>query len=63
MKNNSIIFRLFSYTKPYKLYLLGAISSAVLSISLTLYGPILIGNTIDLILGPGNVNYTKIFKI
>lgn len=63
MKKNSILYRLFSYTKPYKFYLLGAILSAVISISLTLYGPILIGNTIDLILGPGNVNYTKILKI
>lgn len=63
MKKNSILYRLFSYTRPYKFYLVGAILSAVISISLTLYGPILIGNTIDLILGPGNVNYAKIFKI
>ena len=63
MKKNSILYRLFSYTKPYKFYLFGAMFSAIISISLTLYGPILIGNTIDLILGPGNVNYTKILKI
>lgn len=63
MKKNSILHRLFLYIRPYKFYSFGAILSAVISISLTLYGPILIGNTIDLILGPGNVNYTKILKI
>lgn len=63
MKKNSILYHLFSYIRPYKFYLLGAILSAFISISLTLYGPILIGNTIDLILGPGNVNYVKILKI
>ena len=63
MKKNSTLYRLLSYTKPYKIYLFGAILSAIISISLTLYGPILIGNTIDLIVGPENVHYTKILKI
>ena len=63
MKKSSTLYRLLSYTKPYKIYLIGAIISAIISISLTLYGPILIGNTIDLIIGPSNVHYTKIFKI
>ena len=52
MKKNSILYRLFSYIKPYKIYLLGAILSAIISISLTLYGPILVGNAIDLIVRP-----------
>ena len=55
MKQNSILLRLLSYTKPYKKYLFGAILSAIISISLTLYSPILVGNVIDLILGPNNV--------
>jgi len=63
MNKNSILYRLLSYTKPYKIYLFGAILSAIISISLTLYGPILIGNAIDLILGPGNVHYSQILKI
>lgn len=63
MKKSSTLYRLLSYTKPYKMYLIGAIVSALISISLTLYGPILIGNTIDLIIGPNNVHYSKIFKI
>jgi ATP-binding cassette subfamily B protein len=63
MKKSQTLYRLFSYIKPYKIYLFGAILSAILSISLTLYGPILVGNTIDLIIGPSNVHYDKILKI
>lgn len=63
MKKSSTLYRLLSYTKPYKIYLISAIISAIISISLTLYGPILIGNAIDLIIGPDNVHYTKILKI
>ena len=63
MKQSSILLRLLSYTKPYKKYLFGAILSAIISISLTLYSPILIGNVIDLIIGPENVHYSKILKI
>ena len=63
MKKSSTLYRLLSYTKPYKIYLLGAIISAFISISLTLYGPILVGNAIDLIVGAGNVHYNKIFEI
>lgn len=63
MNRNSILLRLLSYIKPYKIYLVGAILSAIISISLTLYCPILIGNAIDLIAGPNNVQYSKITKI
>jgi ATP-binding cassette subfamily B multidrug efflux pump len=63
MNKNSVLNRLLSYTKPYKIYLFGAIISAIISISLTLYSPILVGNAIDLIIGPQNVQYPKVFKI
>lgn len=63
MKKSSTLYRLLSYTKPYKIYLICAILSALISISLTLYGPILIGHTIDLIVGPQNVHYDKILKV
>jgi len=63
MNKTSTLYRLLSYTRPYKIYLFGAILSAIISISLTLYGPILIGNTIDLIVGPKDVHYTKILEI
>ena len=63
MNKKSTLYRLLSYTNPYKTYLFGAILSAIISISLTLYGPILVGNAIDLILGPENVHYAQILKI
>lgn len=63
MKKGSILHRLLAYTMPYKEYLFGAIFSAIISISLTLYSPILIGKTIDLMIDPGNVQYSKILKI
>ncbi len=63
MEKDSTLYRLLSYTKPYKIYLIGAILSAIISISLTLYGPILVGKTIDLIVGPTNVHYAEILKI
>lgn len=63
MNKNSVLRRLLSYTLPYKRYLLGAIVSAVISISLTLYSPILVGKVIDLIIGPQNVQYSKILNI
>jgi ATP-binding cassette subfamily B protein len=63
MNKNSVLRRLLSYTLPYKRYLLGAIVSAVISISLTLYSPILVGKVIDLIIGPQNVQYSKIISI
>lgn len=63
MNKSSILRRLLSYTMPYKKYLFHAIFSAVISISLTLYSPILIGKAIDLIIGPQNVHYDKVLKI
>ena len=63
MKKNSTLYRLLLYIKPYKVYLLLAILSAIISVSFTLYGPILIGNAIDLIIGPENVHFNKILEI
>ena len=43
----SVLKRLLQYTKPYKGFIAGAVVSAVIQISLSLYGPILIGQAID----------------
>lgn len=59
----SVLKRLMRYTKPYAGFLIGALISAVISISFTLYGPILIGRAIDNIIGAGNVNHQKIIPI
>lgn len=64
-KNNTrqTFMRILSYTKPYRLYVVGAVLSAIISVALTLFNPILIGRAIDLMVGPGQVDYNGIFKI
>lgn len=59
----TVLQRLLVYTRPYRGYLIGALLSAVLSIAFTLWGPVLVGDAIDLILGPGNVQYAGILRI
>lgn len=61
--NTTIVKRILKYTKPYNKYILIAFISAVINISLTLLTPILIGNGIDLIVGKGNVNFSKLINI
>lgn len=51
------------YTKPYTHFLIGAIISAVINISLTLYGPVLIGRGVDTITGKGAVNHRGMIPI
>lgn len=67
MKQNKttqqVIRRILSYTKPYNIYVMGAIISAIISVSMTLFNPILIGKGIDFMMGPGDVNYKGIVKI
>ncbi|MGG7213896.1 ABC transporter ATP-binding protein [Clostridium nigeriense] len=61
--NTTIIKRILKYTKPYNKYIIIAFISAVINISLTLLTPILIGNGVDLIIGKGNVNFSKLIHI
>ena len=50
-----ILKRVLGFSRPYIGYLVLALISAVLSVGMTLYAPILIGRGIDQIIGPGNV--------
>ena len=51
------IFRVLGYARRYWLYLAGALGGAVLSVALTLWAPVIIGDGVDLILGPGQVDF------
>lgn len=51
------------YIKPYWLYVVSSILLAVITVALTLYAPILIGEAIDSIIGKNNVNFSEIFSI
>lgn len=65
MKQNtaSIVVRLLEFTKPYRKYLIGAFLCALLSVAMTLYAPILIGHGIDTVIGPNQVDFTRLAGI
>lgn len=55
--------RVLRFAKPYRWYLLAALVSAVLSVALTLYAPVLIGRGIDQIIAPGKVYFDNLLPI
>ena len=59
----SVVRRVLKYMKPYKGLLALAILSAIISVSLTLYIPVLTGNAIDNIIDKGNVNFENVLQI
>ncbi len=59
----SVVRRVLKYIKPYKGLLALAILSAIISVSLTLYIPVLTGNAIDNIIDKGNVNFDNVLQI
>lgn len=59
----SVVRRVLKYIKPYKGLLALAILSAIISVSLTLYIPVLTGNAIDNIIDKGNVNFENVLQI
>ncbi len=62
-ENRGILRRLLVYTRPHRLYLIGAMTFAFASVLLTLMVPVLIGKGVDCILGPGKVDYRKLIGI
>ena len=63
MKNKSSVSKILKKIKPYSGYLVIALLSAVISVSLTLYIPVLVGQAIDNIIDKGNVNFENIVQI
>lgn len=63
MKNQSVVLKILKKIKPYSGYLVLALLSAVISVSLTLYIPVLVGQAIDNIIDKGNVNFENIAQI
>ncbi len=61
--NKSVIKKVLKYIGEYKIYLLLSILFAAISVVLTLYVPILIGEAIDCIIEEGNVNFDKMLPI
>ncbi len=53
----SLLKRLLSFTRPYLSYLALALFFAVVSVSMTLYAPVLTGRAVDLVAGKGVVDF------
>lgn len=58
-----IIRKVLKYIKEYRILLSISIALAAATVALTLYVPILIGNAIDYMIGPSNVNFEAIAQI
>jgi ATP-binding cassette subfamily B multidrug efflux pump len=58
--NKETFFRVLKYIAPYKAFVAISVLFAVISVASQLYIPILSGEAIDLMLGPGNVDFTGI---
>ena len=63
MKKQSSVSKILLRIKPYMGYLILALTTAITSVSLTLYMPVLTGNAIDNIIDTGNVNFENISTI
>ena len=61
--NKGVVKRILIYTAKYKRYLVGAFVFAIVSVCLTLLGPVLVGYAIDYIIGKGNVDFGSVGRI
>ena len=53
--------QMLQYVKKHSLFVILSILFAAISVALTLYVPILIGDAVDLIVAPGQVNFEEMF--
>ena len=58
-----VLKRILSYSKPYSLYLILAITSALIGVLVSLFTPIFIGNAVDLIISKDNVDFIGLKNI
>lgn len=63
MDKKPVLGRILSFTKPYLGFLILSFFSAIVSVGLTLYAPVLVGNGIDLIIDKGNVDFEALMPI
>ena len=62
-KNTSTVMKVISYIKKYRLLMLLSALLSLVTVALTLYIPVLIGEAIDLIVGAGQVDFAGIARI
>lgn len=61
--SGKILKRLFAYTRPYRSLIIMSLLCAVISVTLSLLIPVLIGSAVDYIIGPGDVDFAGIAKV
>ena len=59
----SVLKNLLAFVRPYRGYLIVSLFSAVISIALTLLGPVLVGDAIDFIVDQHHVDFPSIARI
>lgn len=62
-RRDDTLKRILGFVAPYRTAFILVLVFSVLSVAGTLYVPILTGDAIDFILGPGNVNFPRIVPI
>lgn len=62
-KHKSTIRRILNYIGVYKWLVLLSVILAAVTVALTLYAPILVGEGVDLILGPGDVDFQELLAV
>lgn len=63
MSTKEVVKRLMHYVKPYGALLVGALVCAVIYVVMSLLSPVLIGQAVDGIIGPGQVDFAGIVRI
>ena len=67
MKNNSlrkaVLARVLGYVSRYKVYLILSLLLCIITVAATLYVPILTGSAVDLLFGPGKVDFSLLWPI
>lgn len=59
----AIIKKVLNYIGKYKIFLIASVILAAVSVILTLYIPILTGQAVDYVIGPGNVDFAGVFDV
>lgn len=62
-KHKSTLLRVLDYIGAYKWLVLLSLILAAITVATSLYAPILVGNAVDLILGPDNVDFAGLIVI
>lgn len=64
LKNNKgTLLKVLQLIKPYGSYIILSLFLALVTVAATLYTPILIGNGVDMIVGPGQVKYAGLMSM